>query len=93
VHESHIGYRGAAYIGSYTAKRLAQTGCKPVVLDKLWNRYRSTVLWGLFIEVDLSDRAGHAQCSRTAGLPQSFTFPDFALRGRIHVGADRILPQ
>ncbi|HVA02063.1 MAG TPA: UDP-glucose 4-epimerase GalE [Terriglobia bacterium] len=46
---------GAGYIGSHTAKALAQAGHEPVVLDNLSAGHRSAVKWGPFIEGDLND--------------------------------------
>jgi UDP-arabinose 4-epimerase len=47
---------GAGYIGSHTAKRLAQAGYEPVVLDNLCHGHRWAVRWGPFVEMDLSNR-------------------------------------
>ena len=48
---------GAGYIGSQTAKRVAQAGLKPVVFDNLVYGHRWAVKWGPFIEGDLADGA------------------------------------
>lgn len=47
---------GAGYIGSQTAKALAQSGHQVVVLDNLSTGHRGAVKWGPFIEGDLSDK-------------------------------------
>jgi UDP-glucose-4-epimerase GalE len=47
---------GAGYIGSHTAKTLAQAGYEPVVLDNFRNGHRWAVRWGPFVEMDLADR-------------------------------------
>ena len=47
---------GAGYIGSHTAKALAQAGFEPVVLDNLCHGHHSAVRWGSLVEIDLSDR-------------------------------------
>ena len=47
---------GAGYIGSQTAKALAQSGHDVVVLDNLSTGHRETVRWGPFIEGDLGDK-------------------------------------
>jgi UDP-glucose-4-epimerase GalE len=47
---------GAGYIGSQTAKALAEAGHGPIVLDNLSTGHRSAVKWGPFIEGDLADR-------------------------------------
>jgi UDP-arabinose 4-epimerase len=47
---------GAGYIGSHTAKILAQAGFQPVVVDNLQRGHREAVRWGPLIEADLGDR-------------------------------------
>ena len=47
---------GAGYIGSHTAKILAQTGMRPIVLDNLQRGHREAVKWGPLIEADVGDR-------------------------------------
>ena len=47
----------AGYIGSHTAKRLAQAGLEPVVFDNLVYGHKWAVKWGPLIEGDLADRA------------------------------------
>ncbi len=46
---------GAGYIGSHTAKALAQAGFEPVVFDNLSEGHRYAVRWGALIEGDLAD--------------------------------------
>ena len=48
---------GAGYIGSQTAKRAAEAGLEPVVLDNLVYGHRWAVKWGPLIEGDLADGA------------------------------------
>ena len=48
---------GAGYIGSQTAKCVAQAGWKPVVFDNLVYGHRWAVKWGPFVEGDLADGA------------------------------------
>ncbi len=48
---------GAGYIGSQTAKRVAQAGLQPVVFDNLVYGHKGAVKWGPLIEGDLGDRA------------------------------------
>src|SRR5271165_4081306 len=45
---------GAGYIGSHTAKALAQAGHEPVVLDNLSAGHRWAVKWGRLLEWDLA---------------------------------------
>ena len=46
---------GAGYIGSQTAKRVAQAGLEPVVFDNLVYGHKWAVKWGPLVEGDLSD--------------------------------------
>jgi UDP-arabinose 4-epimerase len=48
---------GAGYIGSHTAKLVAQAGGSPVVLDNLVYGHRWAVKWGPLVEGDLADTA------------------------------------
>jgi UDP-arabinose 4-epimerase len=48
---------GAGYIGSQTAKRVAQAGQKPVVLDNLVYGHEWAVKWGPLVVGDLADGA------------------------------------
>jgi UDP-arabinose 4-epimerase len=47
---------GAGYIGSHTAKVLAQAGFEPVVVDNLQRGHRDAVQWGPLVEADIGDR-------------------------------------
>jgi UDP-arabinose 4-epimerase len=48
---------GAGYIGSQTAKCVAQAGLEPVVFDNLVYGHRWAVKWGPFVEGDIADGA------------------------------------
>jgi UDP-arabinose 4-epimerase len=48
---------GAGYIGSQTAKCVAQAGLTPVVFDNLVYGHKWAVKWGPFVEGDLADGA------------------------------------
>lgn len=48
---------GAGYIGSHTAKALAEHGFRPVVFDDLSAGYREAVRWGEFVQGDIRDSA------------------------------------
>jgi UDP-arabinose 4-epimerase len=52
---------GAGYIGSHTAKVVAQQGLRPVVVDNLTTGHRANVQWGPLIECDIADRDTLAQ--------------------------------
>jgi UDP-arabinose 4-epimerase len=56
---------GAGYIGSHTAKALAQAGHEPVVLDNLQHGHRWAVQWGPLVESDLADREALRDVFRT----------------------------
>jgi UDP-arabinose 4-epimerase len=47
---------GAGYIGSHTAKALAEAGDEPVVIDDLRTGYRENVRWGRLVEGSIADR-------------------------------------
>jgi UDP-arabinose 4-epimerase len=69
---------GAGYIGSHTAKRLAQAGYEPVVLDNLRHGHRWAVRWGPFVEIDLNDREGLARVFRNYRIAAVIHFAAFA---------------
>jgi UDP-arabinose 4-epimerase len=69
---------GAGYIGSHTAKRLAQAGHEPVVLDNLSHGHRWAVRWGPFVEMDLSDREGLRQVFHEHRIAAVIHFAAFA---------------
>jgi len=48
---------GAGYIGSHTAKLVADSGHRPVVFDNLVYGHRAAVKWGPLVEGDLADPA------------------------------------
>ena len=47
---------GAGYIGSHTAKRLAEAGLEPVVYDDLSSGHGWAVKWSPLVEADLGDK-------------------------------------
>jgi len=47
---------GAGYIGSHTAKFMAETGWNPIVVDNLERGHRKAVQWGPLIQADIRDR-------------------------------------
>jgi UDP-arabinose 4-epimerase len=55
---------GAGYIGSQTAKALAQAGHTPVVYDSFEKGHRWATRWGPVVEGDLADRARLLQAFR-----------------------------
>ena len=59
---------GAGYIGSHTAKALAQAGHEVVVLDNFSGGHRWAVKWGPCVEGDLGDVALVTQALKTYGI-------------------------
>ena len=55
---------GAGYIGSHTAKALAQAGFEPVVFDNLSTGHRWAVKWGPLVEADLADKTAIEEALR-----------------------------
>ena len=47
---------GAGYIGSHTARALAEAGLRPVVYDDFSNGHREAVRWGSMINGDVRDQ-------------------------------------
>jgi UDP-arabinose 4-epimerase len=52
---------GAGFIGSQTAKVLAEAGLQPVIFDNLSSGHRWALKWGVFEQGDLADRAAIAR--------------------------------
>ena len=59
---------GAGYIGSHTAKWLAQNGCLPVVLDNLDQGHRDFVRFGPLVEANIADRASVIRAVHEYGI-------------------------
>jgi UDP-glucose-4-epimerase GalE len=57
LHLSILIVGGAGYIGSHTAKLVAEAGLEPVIFDNLSSGHRWALKWGKFEEGDLADRA------------------------------------
>jgi len=72
---------GAGYIGSHTAKALAQAGYLPVTLDNLSNGHAWAVQWGPFIEGDLADKALIIDTIRTYNITSVIHFAASAYVG------------
>jgi len=72
---------GAGFIGSHTAKKLAQAGYEPVVIDNLRFGHRWAVRWGPFEEMNLSDRKGLATVFRKYQIRAVIHFAAFAYVG------------
>jgi len=72
---------GAGYIGSQTAKALAQSGHEVVVLDNLSTGHREAVKWGPFIEGDLCDKELLATVFKERQIDAVLHFPASLLVG------------
>jgi len=72
---------GAGYIGSHTAKALAQAGHEPIVLDNLCHGHRWAVRWGPFEEMDLADRAALSTVFEKYRIEAVIHFAAFAYVG------------
>lgn len=72
---------GAGYIGSHTAKALAERGFTPVVYDNLIHGHRWAVQWGPFVEGDILDRALLVDTLRRYDISAMLHFAAFAYVG------------
>jgi UDP-glucose-4-epimerase GalE len=72
---------GAGYIGSHTAKTLAQAGLQPVVLDNLQRGHREAVQWGPLIEADTADQGALERVFREHSIEAVMHFAAFAYVG------------
>jgi UDP-glucose-4-epimerase GalE len=72
---------GAGYIGSHTAKFIAQSGEKPVVLDNLVYGHRAAVQWGPLVEGDLADAGLIARVLRDHAVTAVIHFAAYAYVG------------
>ena len=72
---------GAGYIGSHTAKILAQTGMQPIVLDNLQRGHWEAVKWGPLIEADIGDQSALDRVFAEYPIDAVFHFAAFAYVG------------
>ncbi len=72
---------GAGYIGSHTAKFIAQSGERPVVLDNLVYGHRGAVQWGPLVEGDLADADLIARVLRDHAITAVIHFAAYAYVG------------
>ncbi|MGE0225847.1 MAG: UDP-glucose 4-epimerase GalE [Acetobacteraceae bacterium] len=68
---------GAGYIGSHTAKALAQAGFTPVTYDSLVLGHRWAVQWGPLVEGDIGDRAMLQETLRRYDIAAAVHFAAF----------------
>ena len=79
---------GAGYVGSHSAKALAQAGLYPVVVDDLRTGHRSSVRWGPLIEADLADKAALSKVFETYQITAVIHFA-----GSAYVGESMVAPR
>jgi UDP-arabinose 4-epimerase len=72
---------GAGYIGSHTAKALAQAGFEPVVFDNLSEGHRWAVQWGPLVVGNLSDSLLLQNTLRQYSIEAVIHFAAFAYVG------------
>ncbi|HLG95763.1 MAG TPA: UDP-glucose 4-epimerase GalE [Bryobacteraceae bacterium] len=72
---------GAGYIGSHTAKVLAQAGLEPIVLDNLQRGHKDAVQWGPLIVADTGDRPALEKIFREHSIDAVLHFAAFAYVG------------
>lgn len=72
---------GAGYIGSHTAKVLAQAGLQPVVVDNLKRGFREAVQWGPLIVADVGDRSALDQVFTQHSIDAVLHFAAFTYVG------------
>jgi UDP-arabinose 4-epimerase len=72
---------GAGYIGSHTARLLAEEGLSPVVLDDLSRGHREAARFGPLVEGDIGDRALVARVVRENAIDAVVHFAAFAYVG------------
>lgn len=72
---------GAGYIGSHTAKTLAQVGLQPIVIDSLERGHREAVQWGPLVVADIGDRAALEKIFRDHAIEGVLHFAAFAYVG------------
>ena len=68
---------GAGYIGSHMVKLLGRMGCGVTTLDNLSSGHRDAVLFGSFVEGDLTDRALLAQLFQSGSYDAVMHFASF----------------
>jgi len=72
---------GAGYIGSHTAKALANRGFIPVTYDSLVYGHRWAVRWGPFVKGDIGDKAKLLETIRRYEISAVIHFAAFAYVG------------
>src|SRR5262249_24465984 len=72
---------GAGYIGSHTAKILADSGFEPIVLDNLSTGHRWAVKWGPLFEGNLADSKVLRDLIATYRIKAVIHFADHAYVG------------
>ena len=76
--ESVLVTGGAGYIGSHTAKLLARSGFRAVVLDNLSRGHAESVKWGPLVEGDIADASLVKRVVREFGIRAAMHFAALA---------------
>jgi UDP-arabinose 4-epimerase len=76
--ESVLVTGGAGYIGSHTAKLLARSGFRPVVLDNLTRGHAESVQWGPLVKGDIADASLVKRVVREYGIQAALHFAALA---------------
>jgi UDP-arabinose 4-epimerase len=72
---------GAGYIGSHTAKHLANAGIRPIVIDNLKRGHKESVQWGPLIEADVGDPGALGKVFEEYSIEAVLHFAAFAYVG------------
>lgn len=72
---------GAGYIGSHTAKLLAEAGYQPVVFDHLGEGHRWAVQFGPLVQADLADKAAITAALRDHKIEAVIHFASYIFVG------------
>jgi UDP-glucose-4-epimerase GalE len=79
---------GAGYIGSHTAKMLAERGYSPVVFDNLSSGRKAALRWGRFVHGDVRDEAALREAMEAHGVAAVIHFASLIEVGRSVVRPD-----
>jgi UDP-glucose 4-epimerase/UDP-arabinose 4-epimerase len=80
---------GAGYIGSHTAKALAEAGHVPIVFDDLSNGHAEAVQWGPLVLGDVRDLSALEACMRAHAVEAVVHFAGLIEVGRSALEPDR----
>lgn len=93
VTKSVLVVGGAGYIGSHTAKALAEQGFSPIVFDNLSSGRKAAVRWGPFVHGDVRDEAALRDAMSTYTVSAVIHFASLIEVGRSVVRPDLFYQQ